>query len=68
MRAKHYTISYFICSKCGKSLPLPRNRSLKRKKGHIKTLYCVFCNKETDTLETRDGDYVTYSNKQPYIL
>ena len=58
MKAKHFTISYFICPECGKSFPLPRSKSMRRSKGHIKTLYCVFCNKETDAIELRDCDHL----------
>lgn len=57
MRKRNYNISYFICPDCGKSLPLPRLKSCKRNKGHIKDLFCVYCNKMVKTTEVRSGDF-----------
>jgi hypothetical protein len=54
---RNYTISYFICPECGKALPLPRNKCSKRKKNHIKDLYCVYCKKIVKTVEIRENDH-----------
>ena len=62
MRKRSYNISYFICPECGETLPLPRPRSCKRNKGHIKDLFCVYCNKVVKTMEVRNGDYFIRDN------
>lgn len=62
MKRQEYTISYFICPECGNSLPLPRKKSKKRDKGHIKTLFCVYCGKVTETIEVRKGDAYVRNN------
>lgn len=57
MRVKKFDISYFVCPECGKTLPLPRPKSCKRNKGHVKDLFCVYCGKVVKTTEIRSGDY-----------
>ena len=56
MRRKQFSISYFLCPKCDNVFPLPRPKSRMRELGHIKTLYCVFCNDMVKTIEIRSGD------------
>lgn len=50
-RRSQFEISSFECPGCGKRFPLPRKMKQRRKKGHIKTLYCPFCNKMQDFTE-----------------
>ena len=57
MNRRNYTISYCVCPNCEKMFPIPRRNSLKRNKGHIKDLYCVYCNQIVKTTEIRRGDY-----------
>ena len=57
MKKRNYSISYFICPECGNYLPLPRPKNLKRNKGHIKNIYCVYCNKTVKSTEIRSGDF-----------
>lgn len=60
MRANKFVISNFICPGCGKAFPLPRAKSMKREKGHVKDLWCPFCKDVVKTLEIRPKDmYVT---------
>lgn len=60
-------ISLFICPECGGKFPLPRRQSKKREKGHIKDLYCPYCNKVVKTMEIRTGDtYITEDGKILY--
>ena len=67
MKRQKYNISYFICPECGSSMPLPRKKSRRRDKGHVKDLYCVFCNKVVKTTEVRQGDaYVTLDGSVIY--
>lgn len=56
MRVNKYEISNFICSECGNSFPLPRQKSWRREKGHIKDLWCPFCKKKVKTIEIRPRD------------
>ena len=56
MKRQKYTTSYFICPECGGTFPLPRKKSKRRDKGHIKDLYCVYCGKVVKTTEVRCGD------------
>lgn len=52
------SISYCVCPVCRNQFPIPRRPDRKRERGHIKTLYCPFCGKETDMIERREGDYM----------
>ena len=56
MKRQQYNISYFVCPECGNVIPLPRKKSSKRNKGHIKDLFCVFCNNVVKTTEVREKD------------
>lgn len=56
MKRQKFTISYFVCPECGNIFPLPRKKSKKRNKGHIKDLYCVCCGEVVKTTEVREGD------------
>ena len=68
MKKKKYNISYFICPECGESFPLPRFQGSQREKGHIKDLYCAFCNKVVKTTEIRSGDcYVNHNGNIVYV-
>ena len=62
MDVRSYNISYFICPNCGNSFPLPRKKSAKRNKGHIKDLYCVYCDEVVKKVEIRSGDYYVGNN------
>lgn len=44
-------ISQFKCPDCGNIIPIPRRKSRQRPKGHIKDLYCPWCNKVQKTIE-----------------
>lgn len=62
MQANKYSISKFICPECKKIFPLPRLQSKKRKKGHIKDLWCPYCHHVVKTMEIRTGDAYIMSN------
>ena len=63
-RNKAINMSTFICSICDKATyELPRIHR-QREKGHIKDLFCPWCNKVTKCTEIRPGDgYITLSGK-----
>ena len=54
---RNFSISYFICPECNNSFPLPRRKNKERERGHIKDLYCPFCNKVQKTMEIRNTDF-----------
>lgn len=42
-RARSTEIHEFICPDCGRRFPIPRKKSNRREKGHVKDIYCPFC-------------------------
>jgi len=42
----------FYCTKCGnRGLPVWRNPAAQRGKGHLKKLYCIYCQEEVNHYE-----------------
>ena len=58
MRRRSYEISYFKCPECSNSIPLPRMKNARRSKGHIKDLFCPYCNDVVKTKEIRPIDFI----------
>lgn len=50
-----YSISNFECPGCGNLIPLPRRNTKKRENGHIKDLFCPYCNKVQKTKEYKSN-------------
>ena len=48
-----FTISDFVCPECGHIIPIPRKNSQRRENGHIKDLYCPWCDKIQKMTEYR---------------
>lgn len=45
-------ISDFYCTECGKKgIPIPRMKGQERGSGHLKSLFCLTCQKETNHCE-----------------
>ena len=64
MRTNKYCISQFICPNCGNKFSLPRAKSMRREKGHIKDLWCPYCKEVVKTMEVRPQDmYVSMSGE-----
>ena len=59
--AKRYTISYFHCPICNLQMTVPRKKSRKREKGHIKDLYCVNCGK---VVKMQENKIITLAEKE----
>lgn len=58
-------LSDFYCTLCGsKGLPCYRMRGKEREKGHLKTLYCVQCNKDTNHIEIKPDQRYTFEDFQ----
>ena len=52
MKKKVMYYSTLHCKECNLLMVIPRPVSHKRPEGHIKTMYCAVCKKETDFIET----------------
>jgi Ca2+-binding EF-hand superfamily protein len=47
-------INDFFCTQCGqKGIPIVRRAGHGREAGHLKKLFCLFCNKETNHVECK---------------
>lgn len=47
-------ISDMYCTECGrKSIPIPRRTGKFKEPGHLKKIYCIYCNKEVNHVEVR---------------
>lgn len=47
-------LSDLYCTKCGlKSLPIFRQAGKEREPGHLKKIFCIHCQEETNTVEIR---------------
>lgn len=67
MSKKNFLISEMWCTQCGnRGISIPRKDSKKREPGHLKKLYCIYCNKEQNHVEIRPfcSDY----NYQDFLL
>ena len=61
--ARFSSISDFYCTKCGnKGIPVVRKNGKKKEAGHLKKLYCIYCNQETNHVEIRDDEKYTYND------
>lgn len=53
-RKQNCITSEFYCTECGyKGIPIARKIGKEREAGHLKRLYCLHCNKETNHAEIR---------------
>ena len=53
------TTSDTYCTQCGKkNIPIPRKQGRAREGGHLKKMYCLHCQQQTNMVEIRGfGDY-----------
>lgn len=48
--------SEFYCTQCGfKGIPIWRKENKKREQGHLKRIFCLKCQKETNHVEIKDS-------------
>lgn len=67
MRENRFEISNFVCPECGNKFPIPRPKSMRREKRHVKDLWCPFCKKTVKTIEYKPRDiFVTMSGEVLY--
>ena len=55
MKKKPMTYSCFICTNCGNTYFLGRDKGKQRKNGHIKDLWCPVCKEVTKHIEEKDA-------------
>ena len=55
LRRQSYNISQFLCPECNNIIPLPRKTKSEREKGHIKDIYCPWCDKIQKTIEYHEN-------------
>ena len=49
------TLSNMYCTQCGKkNIPIRRKKGKEREPGHLKRMWCIYCNKEVNMVEVRD--------------
>ena len=54
MATKNIIFSQFYCTHCGKKgIDIPRKKGDAREDGHLKVLYCLFCNDYTNHVECK---------------
>ena len=53
------TQSDMYCTQCGKKgIPVQRNKGRQREPGHLKKMFCVYCQKEQNMVEVKNfGGY-----------
>lgn len=62
-RTKEVTLSDFYCTCCGsKGIPLPRKVSKQTEAGHLKKIYCLHCQEETNHVEIRSFGCYRYED------
>ena len=67
---RDHTTSEFYCTKCGKrGIPIARNKGRQREVGHLKKLFCLHCQEETNHAEVRPfGNYTEDDFKEEFAL
>lgn len=62
--------SRFFCTKCGKEgLPIQRKAGQQREPGHLKKLYCIYCQEEVNHAEVREiGGYTEEDFKKEFEM
>ena len=59
MRTNNAVMSEFYCSQCGtKGIPIWRRRG--REAGHLKKIFCLKCQKETNHVECKENTHYDF--------
>jgi hypothetical protein len=62
MRNRFYVESEFYCTACGsRGIPIQRRIGAEREAGHLKKIFCLKCQRETNHVECKP--YTKYSHK-----
>lgn len=62
MRRQKFDISRFVCPECGNIIPLPRKTKKERESGHIKDIFCPWCDKVQKTIEYKENQPIRNAN------
>ena len=63
MSAKNVNFSQFYCTICGqKGLDIPRRKGAEREAGHLKKIFCLNCQKETNHCECKPFTKYSYED------
>ena len=63
MSKQNAVMSEFYCTQCGtKGLPIWRRAGKEREAGHLKKLYCLKCQKETNHVECKENTHYQYED------
>lgn len=61
--AKPFEFNEFYCSRCGnRGIPIVRKSGAAREAGHLKKLFCLTCNKETNHVECKPNTKYTHDD------
>lgn len=68
--SKQPVISDFYCTQCGKKgIPIPRKNGNQRERGHLKKIFCIYCNEEVNHVEIRPfGSYTLEDFEEEFKL
>ena len=61
--AKTYstTSSRFFCTQCGREgIPIQRKKGSQKERGHLKKLYCIYCNEQVNHVEIKENKLALY--------
>lgn len=69
-KGKNFEISDFYCTKCGrKGIPIARINGKFREAGHLKKIWCMYCNEETNHAEIKPyGNYTVEKFREEFEL
>lgn len=60
---RHISLSDFYCTKCGnKGIPIFRTVGKEREPGHLKKLFCLHCQEETNMVEIKQNGKYTLND------
>ena len=55
--------SFFMCTKCGnRGIPVIRYKGKEKEPGHLKKLYCIYCNEEVNHVEIKSNGKYTLND------
>ena len=58
-----YEFNEFYCVKCGsRGIPIARKKGFLREAGHLKKLFCLKCNAETNHAECKENTHYTHDD------
>lgn len=61
--SKNFTLSDFYCTECGKrGIPIARKKGQQREAGHLKKIFCLYCNCKTNHAEVKPFGAYTYDD------